>query len=310
MYKNLKCNNDKSTGENSAVSRLFSVITGLVPVILVQQVTNLVNKLALLLHKYRFSQDCRNKSGNDGCWGCRLSVCCKFLNRMYHPGHSANSLRSKPSVTGNCVGRSMIEMLGVLAIIAVLSVGGIAGFTKAMRIHRSNIQKELLVQIFANAINLRSEFFSLKNDVSKQVTDIFVALGAVPDGMTYKNEWLLDKDGNRLDVNYGIVSWKNSDGSTSSRLEYIVRLGLQHNSSMLSPSAADFCENAVFVAQQNASDIEKVTMYQYDKDSINNSKGNGFYQKKLRTITLSEVKNFCSWCNVDGYCNLYIYVNP
>ena len=30
------------------------------------------------------------------------------------------------------IGRSMIEILGVLAIIAVLSVGGIAGYSKAM----------------------------------------------------------------------------------------------------------------------------------------------------------------------------------
>ena len=30
------------------------------------------------------------------------------------------------------VGRSMIEMLGVLAIVGVLSVGGIAGYSKAM----------------------------------------------------------------------------------------------------------------------------------------------------------------------------------
>lgn len=52
--------------------------------------------------------------------------------RMYHIGHSSNSLRSKSNVTGNCVGRSMIEMLGVLAIIAILSVGGIAGYSKAM----------------------------------------------------------------------------------------------------------------------------------------------------------------------------------
>ncbi len=35
-------------------------------------------------------------------------------------------------------GRSMIEMLGVLAIIGVLSVGGIAGYTSAMRSHRTN----------------------------------------------------------------------------------------------------------------------------------------------------------------------------
>lgn len=209
-------------------------------------------------------------------------------------------------------GRSMIEMLGVLAIIAVLSVGGIAGFTKAMRAHRSNIQKELLVQLFANAINLRSEFSSMKNDYPGPVTYIFDILGLVPDGVTYKNFYLWDKDGNRVDVNYGIVSWKNNNGSTSSRLEYIVRLKLQHNAAMLSPSAADFCENAVFVAQQNVNDVEKITMYQYDKDGINGTKGNSFNQSKLRTITLSEVHDFCRWCNVDADkgCSLYIYIYP
>ena len=36
------------------------------------------------------------------------------------------------------LGRSMIEMLGVLAIIAVLSVGGIAGYSKAMQKFRTN----------------------------------------------------------------------------------------------------------------------------------------------------------------------------
>ncbi len=113
--------------ENSIVPRLFSVIFGLVPKILMQQVINLVKKFAILLHKYRFRQDCRNKSGNDGCWGCLLSVCCSvfnastlsvilrrerselsgesrnitsiFMNRIYHSGHSANSLRSKPRMT-------------------------------------------------------------------------------------------------------------------------------------------------------------------------------------------------------------------
>ena len=36
------------------------------------------------------------------------------------------------------MGRSMIEMLGVLAIIGVLSVGGLAGYTRAMRSNRVN----------------------------------------------------------------------------------------------------------------------------------------------------------------------------
>ena len=36
------------------------------------------------------------------------------------------------------VGRSMIEMLGVLAIVGVLSVGGIAGYSKAMEKFKVN----------------------------------------------------------------------------------------------------------------------------------------------------------------------------
>ena len=55
----------------------------------------------------------------------------KFKNRINYCLFFS-TLLSKPSGTGNCVGRSMIEMLGVLAIIAVLSVGGIAGYSKAM----------------------------------------------------------------------------------------------------------------------------------------------------------------------------------
>ena len=50
---------------NSIVFRFLNVITGRVPVILVQQATNQVKKFAILLHKYRFRQDCRNASGND-----------------------------------------------------------------------------------------------------------------------------------------------------------------------------------------------------------------------------------------------------
>ena len=38
----------------------------------------------------------------------------------------------------NVIGRSMIEMLGVLAIIGVLSIGGLAGYKIAMNYHRAN----------------------------------------------------------------------------------------------------------------------------------------------------------------------------
>ena len=42
----------------------------------------------------------------------------------------------------NEIGRSMVEMLGVLAIIGVLSVGAIAGYSKAMMKYKLNKQTE------------------------------------------------------------------------------------------------------------------------------------------------------------------------
>ena len=129
------------TEGNSTISRLFSVIFGLVPKILLQQVTNQVNKLVLLFKRSMLSQDCRNASGNDGCCGRWLSVCYQFFKRIYHPGSSANELSLKAKDDYKSVlqlGRSMIEMLGVLAIIGVLSVGGIAGYSKAMEKFKVN----------------------------------------------------------------------------------------------------------------------------------------------------------------------------
>ena len=42
----------------------------------------------------------------------------------------------------NEIGRSMVEMLGVLAIIGVLSVGAIDGYSKAMMKYKLNKQTE------------------------------------------------------------------------------------------------------------------------------------------------------------------------
>lgn len=106
MYKNFENKNDKFAKENK-LSYPAPVILGLVPRILLQRVSNLVNKFALLLHKCWLREDTRNKPKNDGGWGRRLGIFSQS-------------------------GRSMIEMLGVLAIIGVLSVGGIAGYSKAI----------------------------------------------------------------------------------------------------------------------------------------------------------------------------------
>ncbi|MBQ8870487.1 MAG: type II secretion system protein [Alphaproteobacteria bacterium] len=55
------------------------------------------------------------------------------------------------------LGRSMVEMLGVLAIIGVLSVGGIAGYSKAMEKHKMNKASEQLNHLIAEVLQLKSD---------------------------------------------------------------------------------------------------------------------------------------------------------
>ena len=71
-----------------------------------------------------------------------LDVVCQCAALLERRVQSDTRVRKAQAVTRqtNQIGRSMIEMLGVLAIIGVLSVGGIAGYSKAMeKIHVNKI---------------------------------------------------------------------------------------------------------------------------------------------------------------------------
>ena len=76
------------------------------------------------------------------------------------------------------LGRSMIEMLGVLAIIGVLSIGGIAGYSKAMTKHNINKAIEQISMIITNVQTL----FSNTNDYSA-LREKALSLGIFPDDM-------------------------------------------------------------------------------------------------------------------------------
>lgn len=72
------------------------------------------------------------------------------------------------------IGRSMIEMLGVLAIVGVLSVGGLAGYAKAMRTIKvndalsyiSHVRLEIKAQKVAG--NIQSETFYRCSDLTEE----------------------------------------------------------------------------------------------------------------------------------------------
>ena len=189
------------------------VILGLVPRILLKRVPNLVNKLALLLHKCWLREDSWNKSKNDWCWGRGISVYCTFFKYPSPDAKASPSpsrgeglhrpwcqkiLGTGPSMTGgrgaNSFGRSMIELLGVLAIIAVLSVAGIAGYSKAMEKYKLIKYREGMVELISNFLQIKDELPTSNTTWTYNYPEIMHEMGVIPAEFEYVNKTTL-KDG-------------------------------------------------------------------------------------------------------------------
>ena len=269
MYKILKSNNGKFTEENKH-SSLTPVILGRdaqsVPRILWQRVSNLINKLALLLHKCWLREDSWDKPKNDWRWGRGFSACSQS-------------------------GRSMIEMLGVLAIIAVLTVGGIAGYSKAMLMWRSNIQRQMLTEVITAAIKMKSQL-DAKTKKWEDITPTLEAMGDIPEGVTYKDGYLYDKSGIRFRMYYGFQPWTNSDGTKDGETRCSVWFEYIQNGAKFVPEVQEFCRNLALACQQDANDVISIN---YWFSTSSHSKGTKLYTgKTLQTTTISEITTKCN----------------
>ena len=109
----------------------------------------------------------------------------------------------------NQMGRSMVEMLGVLAIIGVLSVGGIAGYSKAMEKFKIGKLLDQLVMIITNIRTLYSgqpNYEGLNNVVAIQS-------GAIPTEMLNgKSSTVATEIYHALNGEVAIEDYSSSDG--------------------------------------------------------------------------------------------------
>ena len=251
-----------------------------------------------------FTQDFRNKSNDDWCWRRWSGVCCKFLKQMYHAGYSTNELALKAN-DDNCVGRSMIEMLGVLAIIGVLSVGGIAGYSKAME--KWKINKAIagysyltqgLLEHIDNLRNLKSDNDSNKYDLLETIK----GLNLLPEGWSFKGGSILDTVGSTITI-----------FSRNNNLVYDIALG--NTSSVDGHLVSDnfstkLCREFIInFAQPLHSSLQSVWIYRTKNGSIH------YYgdsqctdsNKCLVNMTLSDIQNVCISCAVGmDYCLLVL----
>jgi len=98
------------------------------------------------------------------------------------------------------LGRSMVEMLGVLAIIGVLSVGGIAGYSKAMEKYKLNKQATQLTHL-ANVMHIYKNQWEILGQNSEFVNLIpyYKSMGEIDDEMIKdESEYIYDSFGSKI----------------------------------------------------------------------------------------------------------------
>ena len=205
-------------------------------------------------------------------------------------------------------GRSMIEMLGVLAIIAVLSVGGIAGYSKAMLMWRSNIQRQMLTEIITAAIKMKSNL-NAKTTKWEDITPTLAAMGDIPEGITYEDGYLYDKSGIRLHMYYGFQPWTNSDGTPGGETCCSVWFYFTQNGAKFAPEVQEFCRNLALASQQAANDVILIASW---LSTSSHSNGNLLYTgKTLRTATISEITAKCNQTfEESGSATFELILNP
>ena len=277
MLQSIKFLRKKSRGKvegDTKPTPLAPVILGPVPRIFWQQGTNLVNKLALLLHKSLLREYTRNKSENDWCRGRGVS-------------------------TYSQSGRSMIEMLGVLTIIAVLSVGGIAGYSKAMEMFKINKAVGEYSMLAAGLLEHVDYFNNLNKDSTQYpLVETVKALNLVPETWGVESvQDMRDSWGNRL----GIFT-------RSGHFQLEINLGKGN-----SKSSVKFCEAMMRDFAQPLSDtLYQAYFFRWNHPGTSYYGDKYCYESDgecLRNLKPADINQICKSCVDDEslrYCSLIL----
>ena len=335
MLKSIEFLRGKSRGRvggGNGISFPAPVILGRdaqsVPRIFWQRVSNLVNKLALLLHKCWLREDSWDKPKNDWCWGRGFSAFCKFFNKYPSPDAKASPSPSRgeglhrpwcdkilgtgPSMTGgrgaNSFGRSMIEMLGVLAIIAVLSVGGIAGYSKAMMKYKINKMTEEYTMLMTGLMEYQESLFkTYTGDYNNRfLAQFIIDAKLVPETWKLVNQqFISDSLGNKINAYvdtaasgtkftsdiYIVPSGVNKDS------EYAYQLCMALSHEVVYPLAANMGFTELFIRNDAITNSGNFMVY------TKSCYGSGFNEVKcLSDMTLSEISQICKSCVKKDSC--------
>ena len=196
------------------------------------------------------------------------------------------------------VGRSMIEMLGVLAIVAVLSVGGIVGYSKAMEQFKINKTLEHYNYLVLGMLDYVSETKNLAEQTNTGMTMIAEAAGLIPATWQKENNFNL-----RDDMANIVQIFANK---TSLSIDYIFQNSEKH-------SITDkLCNNLFNNTLKPLSDsIQVIYVTIAGKIDFAIYYGNTICdaaeaKKCLRDVELNDIRDSCNFCAEQKFCSIAV----
>ena len=203
------------------------------------------------------------------------------------------------------VGRSMIEMLGVLAIIGVLSVGGIAGYSKAMTKWKINKAIEEYTMMITGLMEYTESLSKNYSEESKYLADFVSQAKLVPE--TWKivnNLYIEDSFGCRLTpyigqeatvtVDYHIVN-NNSHKNSDFAYQLCMALALD----VAYPVFTHTETGGLFITNDAMPNNGSYTVYRTSCHEAGGKK-----VKCMSEVNPSDISKICKSCINRGNCNV------
>ena len=236
-----------------------------------------------------------------------MSICVAFSNKVMDTPELPQPIKrhEAPKYDICSVGRSMIEMLGVLAIIAVLSVGGIAGYSKAMekfKVNKAVSEYSYLIQgLMEHLDNIQRMSNVQEGNVHHGLVSVVHAAGLVPETWSDRNnnDSMYDNYGNIIQI-----------FSRNSRLVIDMYLGgwttLEEGGNASLSFSPKFCSTLM---QDVVKPLSSVLYYAWFTNGGRTYYGNKFCgsgKRCIQNLTLSEIQKACNYCTNGKVCGLIL----
>ncbi len=195
------------------------------------------------------------------------------------------------------VGRSMIEMLGVLAIIAVLSVGGIAGYSKAMEKFKVNKTIEEYSFMITDLLSYKDDLIKNNKERPMYLAQIIKDLNFVPQTwQEVTNIYITDTLGNKvapyINIKNTLIVDINIFSNDKKSSDYSKELCI----TLIKDLAKGMYSSIDFISPQNTSHSSGGKTAPHFITECQNMEEYDDTYKCLKDLTMPEITESCKEC--------------